>query len=122
MSEYQKINGSEYAKVNWNEAECRKLEIYTDLFYEVEEERSSNAYDHINALRGICASCPIWKDCLTYAFKNEQYGMWGGLTSQERTSMVHTNQYPNQRSRALKSLKSLGITVQEIRECLKEKK
>lgn len=122
MSEYQKINGSDYAKVKWKDAECRNLEIYTDLFYEVEEERSSSAYDHINSLRGICTSCPIWRDCLTYAFKNEQYGMWGGLTSQERVSMVEPLKYPNQRARALQALKLLGITVQQIRECFKEAK
>jgi predicted RecB family nuclease len=122
LSEYQKINGTDYAKVDWSKAECRNLEIYTDLFYEVEEERSSNAYDHINALRGICASCPIWQDCLTYAFKNEDYGMWGGLTSQERVSMVEPLKYPNQRARALASMKTLGVTVHQIKECLKEKK
>lgn len=119
MSEYQKINASDYTKVDWEKAECRSLEIYTDLFYDVEEERSSNAYDHINSLRGVCASCPIWQNCLTYAFKNEQYGMWGGLTSQERISMTDPTKYPNQRQRALRSLSDYGITLHQLKECLK---
>lgn len=120
MSEYTKINGDDYKKVDWDKAECRRLEIYTDLFYQVEEERSTNAYDHINALRAICVSCPIWKECLTYAFANEDYGMWGGMTSQERISMRLPLSYPNQRIRGLQSLKQHGITVQQIKECMKE--
>jgi WhiB family redox-sensing transcriptional regulator len=120
LSEYTKINAEDYKKVDWEKAECRRLEIYTDLFYQVEEERSTNAYDHINSLRAICASCPIWKECLTYAFANENYGMWGGMTSQERVSMSQPLSYPNQRVRGLKSLAEHGIFIQEIKECMKE--
>ena len=92
-----------YTEVNWEDAECRQLEVHTDLFYDIEEQRSVDAYDHINAVRSICVSCPIWKDCLAYAFQNENYGMWGGMTSIERISITQPTKYPNQLSRALKS-------------------
>jgi hypothetical protein len=39
---------SEYREVDWEAAECRDL--YTDLFYSVEEERNASAYNNINAL------------------------------------------------------------------------
>jgi hypothetical protein len=107
-----------YSEVNWEDAECKRLEIYTDLFYDIEEERSVNAYDHINSVRAVCVSCPIWKECLTYAFENEQYGVWGGMTSVERVSMKDPMKYPNQRSRALWNLRQLGITIAEIKECM----
>lgn len=105
-----------YGEVNWEKANCK--EIYTDLFYRVEEERSVVAYDNINALRTVCAACPIWKDCLTYAMENEDYGMWGGMTSIERISITQPNKYPNQLSRALKSFEDLGISLDQIKECL----
>ena len=107
-----------YSEVNWEDAECRRLEIYTDLFYDIEEQRSTDAYDHINSARAICASCPIWKDCLTYAFENEDYGMWGGMTTQERISLRSPNSYPNQRIRALSSFRKHGISWTQIQECL----
>ena len=33
----------------------------------------------------ICATCTVTKDCLRYAINNDiQYGVWGGLTPQQR--------------------------------------
>ena len=110
-----------YSEVDWDNAECRRSEIYTDLFYDIEEERSVNAYDHINAVRAICVSCPIWKDCLTYAFQHENYGMWGGMTSQERASIDDPFKYPNQRIRGLQQLKDMGISLDMIKECKEAK-
>jgi hypothetical protein len=107
-----------YEQVNWDKAECREAGIPTDLFYSVEEERSILQYEYINSLRSICTACPIWKDCLTYAFENENYGVWGGLTSVERVAMRDHTKYPNQRRRALWSLQKLGVTITEIRECM----
>lgn len=109
---------SEYSQVNWEKAQCRQEEIYPDLFYQIEEERSTKAYEFIDALRSICTSCPIWKDCLTYAMRNEDYGMWGGMTTQERISMRNPNQYPNQRIRALSTFRKHGISWADIKECL----
>lgn len=106
-----------YKEVNWLEASCRGS-VYTDIFYSVEEERSISAYDYINALRAICLSCPIWKDCLTYAMENEQYGVWGGLTSIERIAFKNPRKYPNQQRRALFALEEAGITYAEIMECV----
>jgi hypothetical protein len=107
-----------YDEIDWDQAECRALGIPTDLFYSVEEERSIMQYEYINSLRSICTACPLWKECLTYAFEHEIYGVWGGLTGVERVSMQNYYKYPNQRSRALKSMKDFGITYVEIRECI----
>lgn len=110
-----------YSEVDWEKAECKNLEIYTDLFFSVEEERSTVAYDYINSLRSVCASCPIWKDCLTYAMDYEHYGVWGGMTSQERISMRDPEKYPNQRARAIQSFAVMGISYKEIKECVEGK-
>ena len=103
----------EYKQVDWDKAEC--LEVDTELFYRVEEERNSTAYQYINAVRSICGRCPIQKDCLAYAFGNEDYGVWGGLTSLERRSMGDPEKYPIQLRRALEALKMYGITYEEVR-------
>jgi WhiB family redox-sensing transcriptional regulator len=34
----------------------------------------------------VCNVCPVWTDCLSFG-KKEIYGVWGGLTPQERLPM-----------------------------------
>jgi WhiB family redox-sensing transcriptional regulator len=110
----------EYREVNWDKAECWDSNL--EMFYDVEEERNAYAYNYINAVRSICARCPIFRDCLTYAFEHEKYGVWGGLTSVERKAMNEPNAYPAQRRRALLDLLQYGITQEQVESCLKESK
>ena len=106
-----------YDEVDWEKAACRGS-VYTDVFYNVEEERSIVAYEYINALRTICLACPIWKVCLTYAMEHEIYGVWGGMTSIERFAFRNPSKYPNQLRRALFAFEEAGITYEEIMECV----
>jgi WhiB family transcriptional regulator, redox-sensing transcriptional regulator len=106
-----------YGEVDWDEAAC-KGSIYTDLFYTVEEQRSILQYEYINALRSVCARCPLWVTCLTYAMEHEDYGVWGGMTSVERVAMRDPKRYPNQRLRAIEELALYGITYEQIVECM----
>lgn len=108
----------QYEEVNWEKAAC-KDSVHTDLFYSVEEERSILAYSYINALRQICLSCPIWKECLSYAAENEIYGVWGGMTSIERFSFKNPSRYPNQNRRALFAFEEAGISYEQIMECVR---
>lgn len=103
-----------YEEVDWDKAECRGA--YTNLFYDIEEERNFSAYQYINAVRSMCARCPIWFECLAYAFSNEGFGVWGGMTSLERRSIYEPQKYPAQRRRALQDLGLYGITLQRIKE------
>ena len=103
-----------YEQVDWDQAECRGT--YTELFYRVEEERNQEAYLYINAVRSICGRCPIQRDCLAYAFGNEEFGVWGGLTGLERRSVGDPDRYPVQLKRALHALKSFGISFNEVKE------
>lgn len=32
----------------------------------------------------LCASCPVVRACLEFAWKNEVTGIWGGMTDRER--------------------------------------
>jgi WhiB family redox-sensing transcriptional regulator len=104
----------QYDQVDWDKAEC--LGVHTDLFFSVEEERSTQAYMYINAVRSMCARCPIQFACLSYAFAHEAYGVWGGLTSLERLSIHDRHKYPAQRARALKALEIYGIDLKRIKE------
>lgn len=44
--------------------------------------------DDIATAKQICALCPVTAECLEYALVNgENYGIWGGMTAQERTDL-----------------------------------
>jgi WhiB family redox-sensing transcriptional regulator len=103
-----------YAEVDWEKAECKGIE--TDTFYWVEESRNKSAYAYIDAVRSVCARCPIWSQCLEYALENEQYGVWGGMTSLERKSFLEPNKYPAQQQRAITSFNENGISIEQVRQ------
>jgi WhiB family redox-sensing transcriptional regulator len=49
-----------------------------DLFFPVSEEEAGPALT-------FCNTCRIREECLAWALKNgERYGVWGGLTEQQR--------------------------------------
>lgn len=49
---------------------------------------SGDAYDRQTA-RTVCASCPMKDPCLETAIRNaEQFGIWGGLTPEERSTLI----------------------------------
>ena len=44
--------------------------------------------DHVATKRAkqLCSKCPVANECLTYALQaKELFGVWGGLTSKERS-------------------------------------
>jgi hypothetical protein len=48
----------------------------------------------------ICQRCPVRVECLAYAIdSDEQYGVWGGLTVDERRALRHGRFIGNSQSR-----------------------
>lgn len=39
---------------------------------------------HWPEAKAFCGRCPVASQCLAYALGNEKYGLWGGLTPEER--------------------------------------
>lgn len=62
-----------------DEAACRQ--VGTDLFFPASGDTSARA-------KAICKDCPVRVKCLEYALRTGQtYGVWGGLTTQERNQL-----------------------------------
>lgn len=53
------------------------LEAEPDLFF------SEFALD-IAGAKAICNTCPLIQLCATYAIKHENFGVWGGMSAEER--------------------------------------
>ena len=54
---------------------CRGLE--TAIWFSDEAENQRFA-------KQVCAGCPVRGECLEWALKHEDYGVWGGFTAAER--------------------------------------
>lgn len=110
--------------ISWEKAECKGLD--TNAFYFAEEKRLPihDKMIAINSLRTICTMCPIWKECLSWAFKNEEYGVWGGMTAVERKSFS-SPLLTDIKYRTLQELKYFGIShadIKEVKQMQKTKK
>jgi WhiB family redox-sensing transcriptional regulator len=58
------------------------------LFFHPEGERGPARRDRDAAAKAVCASCPVMQECRRHALTvREPYGVWGGLTEDERTTI-----------------------------------
>jgi len=76
--------------MDWqNDAAC--LSEDPDLFFPI--GTTGDAVPQIVAAKSICATCPVLSTCLEFALESRQdYGVWGGLTEDERRSLRRSRQ------------------------------
>jgi WhiB family redox-sensing transcriptional regulator len=62
-----------------------------ELFFPQEIEVSPNKvvskYLNMSEAKRVCANCPLALQCLEYALKNAEIGIWGGTTESQRESL-----------------------------------
>ena len=65
----------------WQEhASCRRLPV--EVFFPLVEQEADDA-------KAVCQSCVVKDPCLEFAIEaDERFGVWGGLTSDERRLLV----------------------------------
>jgi len=101
-----------YSEVNWDKAACRDVGS-TDVFYAWEESRAVKKLMNIDTFRNICAPCPIWRDCIEYALEHETYGVWGGMTGEERQAL-RLGRFNSIVAQIMTDFELRGITPEEI--------
>lgn len=71
-------------KWDWQyQGACRELD--TELFFHPEGERGSSRRRRATEAKAVCADCPVMDQCRSHALAaKEPYGIWGGLTEEER--------------------------------------
>ncbi|HEX4978630.1 MAG TPA: WhiB family transcriptional regulator [Acidimicrobiales bacterium] len=63
------------------DAACKDLD--PNLFFPIGV--TGPAVDQIAAAKSICAQCPVSSQCLEFAITtNQEFGVWGGTTEDER--------------------------------------
>lgn len=73
----------------WQEqGSCRGLP--SEIFFHPEFERGSAKVEREARAKAICASCPVLDMCRNHALAvQEPYGVWGGLTEDERLRLLN---------------------------------
>ena len=60
-----------------------------ELFFPPEEEQGEYFRLRVSLAKRICAGCPVRRQCADYALAaDERYGVWGGLTAEERARQL----------------------------------
>src|SRR6476469_645790 len=89
---------------NWDwqlAASCRGLAVAA--FYHPPRERNHQREQRIAQAKAIGAQCPVITQCRQHALKaQEPYGIWGGLSEQERADLlgVEDLRYPARKPNA----------------------
>ncbi|MET0467786.1 MAG: WhiB family transcriptional regulator [Aeromicrobium sp.] len=66
---------------------CREADPET--FFSPDAERGPRRRAREAAAKALCAVCPVVQECLQHALTvREPYGVWGGLTINERDSIL----------------------------------
>jgi len=65
------------------------------LFFHPESERGPARTKRDAAAKAVCESCPVLTSCRNHALAvREPYGVWGGLSEDDRTTMWAARRAP----------------------------
>lgn len=55
-----------------------------ELFFPVGHETSATVKAQLAEARKVCANCPVLEQCREWAIPREAFGVWGGMSENER--------------------------------------
>jgi WhiB family redox-sensing transcriptional regulator len=69
------------------EGACRDLP--SEMFFHPDGERGPRRRNRENTAKAVCASCPVIAACRAHALAvQEPYGIWGGLSEDDRLEII----------------------------------
>lgn len=70
------------------EAACRGMA--SALFFHPWGERGPSRDERVRKAKQVCSGCPVIDECRRHALQvHEQYGVWGGLSEEERQVLLN---------------------------------
>ncbi|QQZ17242.1 MULTISPECIES: WhiB family transcriptional regulator [Rhodococcus] len=74
-------------------ASCRGSD--TEMFFSPDGERGNVRAQREHAAKQVCHNCPVLADCRAHALTaTEAYGIWGGLSENERARLTRRTRLP----------------------------
>lgn len=88
MAELSRLPGPVIELWEWQyQGACRDAE--PSIFFHPEGERGSARRRRDDAAKSVCARCPVIRECREHALRvREPYGVWGGLSEDDRLELV----------------------------------
>ncbi|MFN2518770.1 MAG: WhiB family transcriptional regulator [Jatrophihabitantaceae bacterium] len=88
MAEVSRLLAPRHGDWDWQvRAACRGAD--TADFYHPENERGPSRTKRERRAKAVCSACPVIENCLRWALSaREPYGVWGGLSAEERESLL----------------------------------
>jgi len=89
MNELARLPRPIASEWEWQQdAACRDLP--TEMFFHPDGERGPRRKNRENAAKAVCASCPVIQACRKQALSlQEPYGIWGGLSEDDRLAIIN---------------------------------
>jgi len=75
-------------QLNPDLARCATSKADPDIFFMDDKDEPNYDATKTRLALAICGQCPIQKQCLQFAIKEEMEGVWGGTTTKERKSII----------------------------------
>ncbi len=88
MADVSRLPGPNTDFWDWQmDAACKGLD--SAAFFHPEGERGPARTARERAAKEVCARCPVIAQCATHALKvREPYGVWGGMSEDERDKVL----------------------------------
>lgn len=88
MADFSRLPGPNADLWDWQlSAACRGVD--SSLFFHPEGERGAARSSREQSAKEVCSRCPVRTECATHALAvREPYGVWGGLTEDEREELL----------------------------------
>jgi len=85
MNKPQRLPKPLLEQYEWQDAAlCRRLDVA--VFFDAEMSRGTRRQRREEAAKRVCRRCPVMEACRQHALAAEDYGVWGGMTAQERAA------------------------------------
>lgn len=62
---------------------CSSRDVDPNLFF----AKRANHRETLPLAKAVCRDCPLVDECAEYAIPHERYGVWGGLSEEDRRKM-----------------------------------
>lgn len=88
MAGVQRLPSPRAGDWDWQaRAACRGID--TGDFYHPDNERGPSRARREARAKAVCARCPVIENCLRWALSTrEPFGVWGGLSAEDREAML----------------------------------
>ena len=92
MAEISRLPCPVASEWEWQYQGARQ-ELPTEMFFHPDGERGPRRANREAAAKAVCATCPVIEACRRHALAvQEPYGIWGGLSEDDRAAIIEQNE------------------------------